>query len=127
MEWELRKNIRHYRGTSFPRLELSLSSHLRKMNPSITPFLIFCFWTGIVRLFALDPITPDHFLLSTDSNQTEQKKINRMGEEKIRLSDNSELTGYLIRLDSEQNLFWQNKSISGEINFDYKSVSNIFF
>ena len=62
-----------------------------------------------------------------DSNQTEQIKINRIGEEKIRLSDDSELTGYLIRLDAEQNLFWQNKSISGEINFDYKSVSNIFF
>ncbi len=97
------------------------------MNLQITPFLIFCFWIGIVQLFALDPVTSDHFLLPTDSNQTEQIKINRIGEEKIRLSDDSELTGYLIRLDAEQNLFWQNKSISGEINFDYKSVSNIFF
>ena len=97
------------------------------MNLQITPFLIFCFWIGIVQLFALDPVTSDHFLLPTDSNQTEQIKINRIGEEKIRLSDDSELTGYLIRLDTEQNLFWQNKSISGEINFDYKSVSNIFF
>ena len=97
------------------------------MNLPIAPLLIFYFWIGMVRLSALDPISPGHFHSSSDSNQTEEKKINRIGEEKIRLFDDSELTGYLIKLDSERNLFWQNKSVSGEISFDYKSVSNILF
>ena len=50
-----------------------------------------------------------------------------LGLEKIRLFDGSELTGELISLDENQNLFWENQSVSKPISFDYKSVANILF
>ncbi|MFL2929189.1 MAG: SUMF1/EgtB/PvdO family nonheme iron enzyme [Opitutales bacterium] len=97
------------------------------MTQPLALFFIFYFWIGMVRLCALDPISSEHFNSSPESNQSGQAKFGRIGKEKIRLFDDSELSGYLIGLDAEENLFWQNKSVSGKISFDYKSVSNIIF
>ena len=97
------------------------------MKLPITIFLTFYFWIGTAQLFAINPISSEYFNSSSDSNQSQQAKIGQIGKEKIHLFDDSELTGFLIGLDKERNLFWQNKSVSGKISFDYKSVSNIFF
>ena len=97
------------------------------MTQPLALFFIFYFWIGMVQLCALDPISSEHFNSSPDSNQSGQAKLGRIGKEKIRLFDDSELTGYLIGLDDGENLFWQNKSVSGKISFNYKSVSNIIF
>ncbi|MBT3667137.1 MAG: SUMF1/EgtB/PvdO family nonheme iron enzyme [Opitutae bacterium] len=62
-----------------------------------------------------------------ESNQSLKLQGGKLGLEKIRLFDGSELSGELIKLDDGQNLFWENHSVSKPISFDYKSVSNIFF
>ena len=62
-----------------------------------------------------------------ESNQSLHIPKEILGLEKIRLFDGSELTGELISLDENQNLFWENQSVSKPISFDYKSVANILF
>ena len=71
-------------------------------------------------------------ILETNNSGFESKQSfnlprEKLGLEKIRLFDGSELTGGLISLDKDQNLFWENQSVSKPISFDYKSVANILF
>ena len=97
------------------------------MNAKIALLSFFYFLIAIAQAFSTDTISPKKLISKSDTKQSTESISLNTGKERIRLFDNSELTGNLLGLDENKNLFWQNKSVKGEISFNYKSVSRILF
>jgi formylglycine-generating enzyme required for sulfatase activity len=97
------------------------------MNANTALFSFFYFLIGSAQAFSTDTISPKKLISKSDTKQSTESVSLNTGKEKIRLFDNSELRGNLLGLDENKNLFWQNKSVKGEISFNYKSVSRILF
>ena len=97
------------------------------MNAKLSIITLFYFFIVIAQVFSIDTTPTKELISKSDKNQSSESISPNTGKERIRLFDDSELTGNLIGLDENKNLFWQNKSVKGEISFNYKSVSSILF
>ena len=97
------------------------------MNAKLSITTFFYSFIGLFQAFSFETTPPKEEISKTDTNQSSESLSLNTGKERIRLFDNSELTGNLIGLDAKKNLFWQNQSVKGQISFNYKSVASILF
>ncbi|MEJ6524226.1 MAG: hypothetical protein QNL65_08625, partial [Opitutales bacterium] len=86
------------------------------MNAKISISTLFYFFMVIAQVFSIDTTPTKELISKSDKNQSSESISPNTGKERIRLFDDSELTGNLIGLDENKNLFWQNKSVKGEIS-----------
>ena len=97
------------------------------MNAKLSIITLFYFFIVIAQVFSIDTTPTKELISKSNKNQSSESISPNTGKERIRLFDDSELTGNLIGLDEKKNLFWQNQSVKGQISFNYKSVASILF